>query len=454
MKKYLFALMAIFTIAACTPEETPVNPDPPQPQPPVEEVTEFVIEVDESTLSAYSVTFSVYPENKDRVYYCDVMSKARWEQTDLNTLIAEIDASLQSFADMTNSTYDEVVDQMLNKGDSVDFCSNAGYKGELDYVIYAFYWEKGNADVKATTAEFHTPAAVESVESVAISFETVETTTMSVKCEPTSGVMEYYYYFDESVKIDAMLAELEDDTAYVSYHAMNLGVKLTEATTKQQIGLKPSTEYTAILVLIDKEGNRRQVSAKQSTLVDTTSDLVESELFEALLGEWSGTQTVYDGFSDPYLSTFSVRIVSSVEGYDYDYRAHNQLVALVDGWSNIDYYGIEELVAEGVEEPEEKFGPKWILNIAEGDVVTIDGRARTSVIGWLFMGHCFMVSGTPNGTTLSYDDDMTVTLSEDGNMITISSPVAGSYPSLAYDFAGFGWMANFYGHSDITLIRL
>lgn len=452
MNKYLFALAAIFALVACSKEEPNKIPND-QNEKPLQPVEEFVIDVNEESLRAYEVTFSIYPEDKDRVYYCDVMSKARWAQTDIYALIEELDASLHSFADMTGSTYQEVVDQMLNKGDTVDFCSNAGYRGDMDYVIYAFYWDVNSTDVQVTTVEFRTPSPVESTENVAISFDSVEPTTMNVVCEPTSGVVAYYYYFAESVQVDAMLAEMEDDIAYISYHAMNVSTKHTEAMTKQQIGLKAETEYCAIVVLIDKDGNRRQVSAKQSTAKVVGSERVESELFESLLGEWQGTQLIYDGFSDPYMSSFTVTIVDSVEGYDHNYREHNQLVALVDGWANIAYYGVDALAAEGIEDPEEKFGPKWVLNIAEGDVVTIDGRARTSVIGWLFMGHCFMVSGVADGSALTNDNDLNVTVSEDGNTINISSPVRGSYPSLAYNLEGFGWMANFFGNSAITLTR-
>ena len=447
MKKFILSLITMVALVACNENNTPETP-----QPPVEN-KDFVITVDESQLSAYQVVFSVYPEDKSKIYYCDVMSKARWEETDVMDLVRELDAALLSFADMTGATYDEVVEQMLNKGDTVDFCSNSGYRGDTDFVIYAFYWDPYATVVKTTIAEFRTPTAVPSEQNITISFENVEPTTMNVKCEPTSGVKEYYYYFAETTKVNAMLAELEDDNAYISYQAMNVGVKYTGAATIEQTGLKAEVDYTAIIVLIDNAGNRRQVSAAQLTPKVEQNVRVESELFETLLGEWSGTQTVYDGFSEPTTSNFTVTIAQSVADYDYDYRGFNQLVAMIDGWNNIPYYGIQGLIEEGVEDPEDKFGPKWTLNIAEGDVVTIDGQARNSVIGWMFYGHCFMVSANADAAVIDRSSDLDVTLSEDGNTITISTPVAGCYPSLAYDFTGFGWMANFYGTSNITLTR-
>ena len=44
-------------------------------------------------------------------------------------------------------------------------------------------------------------------------------------------------------------------------------------------------------------------------------------------------------------------------------------------------------------------------------------------------------------------------VSEDGNTLTIASPVANCYPSLVYNFEGYGWMAYYYGASDIVLTR-
>lgn len=449
MKKVLLYLMAIAVFVACNNSDEPgKKPTPSEPEP---EKQAIEIQVDAERLTAYQVVYSIYPNNKEAYYYSDVMSKTRWESADIKSIKAEFDESLRNFADMTGATYEEVLEQMLFKGDTVDFLSNAGYRGETDFVIFAFYWDDEETEVSYT--EFTTPAHVDSAESVAISFEGVDPYSMNVKCEPTMGVAEYYYHFAETAKVDAMLKDLEDENAYLSYHAMNVGIKYSGEQVVEQKGLKPETEYTAIVMLIDNKGNRAQVAVKQATTAVEQNERVESELFESLLGEWSGVQTVFDGYSEPTTSEFSVTIAQSVEDYDYDYRANNQLVALVDGWNNIAYYGIQGLVNEGVENPEEKFGPKWVLDIAEGDVVTIDGQAHHSVIGWMFYGNCFMVSADSSSQSIDVTTVLNVAVSEDGNTLTISSPKANCYPSLAYDFTGFGWMANFYGMSDIVLTR-
>ncbi len=451
MKKALLYLMAFATLVACDTNE---DTQKPQPVPPVETVNEISIEVDEERLTAYQVIYSIYPADKDEYFYCDVMSKERFESVDLNDVKAEFDEALRNYAQMTEASYEEVCEQMLFKGDEVDFVSNAGYRENTDFVIFAFYWDEdelGKDDV--AVAEFRTPAHVDSSENVAIEFSGVDPYEMTVKCTPTADVDCYYYYFAETDKVNAMLAELEDKNAYMSYHAMNVSVKYTGEQTLSQKGLKPETSYTALVMLIDKKGNRAQISAVEVTEAVQQNVRVESELFESLLGEWTGIQTISDGYAEPTLSEFTVNIVAEVEDYDYNYRDNNQLVALVDGWCGIGYYSVTDLVEYEIEDPELKWGPKWVFDIAEGDVVTMDGHARHSVVGWLFFGDCFMLCADPANLGVEVDNDFNVTVSEDGNTLTISSPIANYYPSLVYNFDGFGWMAYYYGASDIVLTR-
>ena len=448
MKKAFFLLLSIAAFVACNNDE--VVPDEPKPTPSSNKIT---IEVDEERLTAYQVIYSIYPDDKDAYFYCDVMSKARFETADLDQVKAEFDEALRNYAQMTEASYEEVCEQMLFKGDEVDFLSNAGYRENTEFVIYAFYWDEEEGVKEYFATEFRTPAHVDSTENVAIEFSGVDPYEMTVKCTPTADVECYYYYFAETSKVESMLAQLEDKNAYMSYQAMNVSLKYSGEQTLSQKGLKPETSYTALVMLIDKSGNRAQVSAVQATEAVQQNVRVESELFESLLGEWTGVQTVSDGYSEPFDNEFTVNIVAGVEDYDYDYRANNQVVALVDGWCNVAYYSVTDLVEYEIEDPELKWGPKWVFDIAEGDVITMDGYARHSVVGWMFFGDCFMLSANPTDQSVTVDTTMGVTLSEDGNTLTISSPVANCYPSLVYNFEGFGWMAYYYGASDIVLTR-
>ena len=454
MKRTLLAMLMMVALVACTKSE--VKPQPaPEPEPPVQTEAKITIDVDESRLTAYQVVYSIYPEDKEAYYYCDVMSKARWESANLKEVKAEFNTALRNYAQMIDATYEEVCEQMLFKGDTIDFMSNAGYRGDTDFVIFSFYWDETDEVnmAEVAVAEFRTPSHIDSTESVAIAFEGVDPYEMTVKCTPTEGVDTYYYYFAETAKVDAMLAKLEDKYAYLSYEAMNQGIPYKGAQTIAQKGLKPETSYTALIVVLDKSGNRVQVSAAQATEAVQQNARVESELFENLLGEWVGVQTVTDGYAEPFTSEFVVNIVAGVDDYDYNYRDNNQLLALVDGWCDLAYYSITDLVEYEIEDPELKWGPKWVLDIAEGDVVTMDGYARHSVIGWMFFGDCFMLSADPAAQSVTVDTTLSVTVSEDGNTLTIASPVANCYPSLVYNFEGYGWMAYYYGASDIVLTR-
>ena len=127
MKRTLLAMLVMVALVACTKSE--VKPQPaPEPEPPVQTEAKITIDVDESRLTAYQVVYSIYPEDKEAYYYCDVMSKARWESANLNEVKAEFNTALRNYAQMIDATYEEVCEQMLFKGDIIDFISNAGYR--------------------------------------------------------------------------------------------------------------------------------------------------------------------------------------------------------------------------------------------------------------------------------------------------------------------------------------
>ena len=450
MKRFYLFILAMMAFAACSPD-TPTPEPQPQPEP---EKSLFNISVQEDKLSAFSVTFDIVPEDKEAKYYYDIISKARISEIDINTLKDEIEAGSAKMAELTGTPYDEVLEQMLSKGDQLSVLSNAGYRPETDFYIYAFYWDATSND-ELVLCEFSTPAMKESKESIEIVTTAIDTHSINVELTPSSGVTEYWYYFAERTKVEAMFKALEDDNAFMSYHAMNVGSRMEGQQAMEHKGLKPETEYMAVVMGIDSELNRFQLSEVFATCSEQTQQRVESELFEKLLGEWTGTQTITDLYAEPMENTFSVNILQNVDDVNYDYRAMNQLVATVDGWCNIDYYSTTELVEMEIEDAEEKWGPKWVFNIAEGDVVTMDGKACNSVVGWLFFGDCFMLNMAADGSAINTNADFDVEVSADYNTLTIKSPASmpNTYPGLGYYFDSYGWMGYYYGTSNIVLTR-
>lgn len=466
MKKFLLnlcAVLAFVSFVACE-KEPPFNEDGgkdpvvnPQDTTDVSDPDTldvlFDITVQEDKLAAYSVTFDIKPSDKARLYYYDIISKERFSEIDVQGLKKEIIEGVEKLAGFTGSTYEEVLSSVLMQGDKLDILSNAGYRPECDFYIYAFYWDATEND-EITLCEFSTPAIQQSSEHLELS-ATTDIYSMVVDVAPSNGVVEYWYYFAERSKAEAMLAELEDENAFLSYHAMNVGTRKEQAEAVEHKGLKPGTEYMVLVMAIDDKLNRFMVTEVFATQEEQVQERVESELFELLLGEWEGVQTITDLYDAPVSNKFTVNIMSSVDDYNYDYRAKNQLVATVDGWCNIPYYGVTALIEEGIEDAENKWGPKWVFNIADGDVVTMDGMARNSVVGWLFFGDCFMFNTKSDGSKIYTDTDFEVIVSDDYNTITIQSPAAMDdvYPGLGYNFENFGWMGYFYGCSDIVLTR-
>ena len=470
MKKLLLTLstlLAMMSFVACEKpmDEPPFNDDPagdtptdtiPAPSDTIEENLPeplFTINVHEDLLAAYSVTFDIVPADKDRLYYYEIISKARISEIDVTTLKAEIIEGVEKLAQFTGSSYEEVLASTLKSGDQLNVLSNAGYRPDCDFYIYAFYWDATSND-ELCLCEFTTPSKQESTESIEVN-ATVDVYSMTIDVLPSSGVAEYWYYFAERSKAEAMLADLEDENAFLSYQAMNVGTRKEVAEEIEHKGLKPATEYMVLIMAIDDKLNRFAVQEVFTTEEEKTQELVESQLFELLLGEWEGTQTITDNYAAPAENKFTVNIMSSVEGVEYDYRAMNQLVATVDGWCNVAYYGVEELRAQEIEDPELKWGPKWVFNIADGDVVTMDGKACNAVMGWFFFGDCFMLNGKSSEAMVYTTHDFNVEVSDDYNTITIKSPASmqGAYPSLGYYFDGLGWMGYYYGCSDIVLTR-
>lgn len=456
MKKSIFAIALLLGAIACNTDEGPT------PVPPAPTYDGFEITVHADKLTAWSVVFDICPKQKEATYYYDIISKARWEQTTPAQLQAEIAESIEKLAEMSQTSYEETLDQMLFKGDMLNTYSGAGYRAETDFYIYAFYWDVDGPAAEVALVPFRTPAVKASSESVDISFEEVDPYSLTVVCDPSLGVVDYYLIFDEATKVEALLSSMEDENALLSYQAMNYGQHLSELQSIKKQGLKPETRYTALVMAIDSEGNRFSTRASQQTPKVEENQRVESELFEELLGEWSGRQMLNDPINGESVSEFNVTIVAQVEDYDYDYRAHNQVVALVDGWSDLKYYGVKELEQEyaSLEEadrknPTEVFGPKWVIDIAEGDQLSMDGRVRQSVFGWYFLGDCYLLNTSSDFVSILTNRDFEVALSEDGNTLTISSPadMPNCYPSLCYQFETYGWMTLVYGGSEITLTR-
>ena len=132
MKRFFFYLLAIMTMVACSKESNEPQPQP-EPQPDPTPVASFNISVQEDKLAAFSVTFDIVPDDKEAKYYYDIISKARISEINIAALKNEIEQGSAKMAELTGTRYEEVLEQMLSKGDQLNILSNAGYRPETDF---------------------------------------------------------------------------------------------------------------------------------------------------------------------------------------------------------------------------------------------------------------------------------------------------------------------------------
>lgn len=410
-----WATITVTTLAGDTPE--PSN-------------DAFTFDIPADQITAFSAFVKITPKDKDAYYYAGVMPKAEFEQY----------GSVQAIADELIEYLGEVYPGMLYlflQTDEAEMDAETG--PETDYVAYAFNWDlDGNITDNMVTAEFTTPAGVKSSSKITVEPENVTDTTMDIRFTPDAAFESYYIIFAETSAVDQYAAQNGENALVILPRSE--GEEASGSGIIPLTGLAPKTSYTVLVFALDAQGGYFYERKDVQTLAEVVPDKVESELFTTLLGSWNGTQRIMDYDDETQKEfentiNFTVNIVSSVKDYDRDYRKFNQLVGQIDKYGGIPYYGIAALLEHQFPkaQAEAKFGPKILLTISKGDVISIDGQMRKLVYGWSQAGDTYFVSGNLTSQKMDTQTDLVVELSEDKNTLTIKSPEslgAGYYPSL------------------------
>lgn len=390
----------------------------------------FTFEIPADQITAFSAIVKITPKDTEAFYYAGVMPKTEFEQY----------GSVQAIADELIEYLGEVYPGMLYLFLQSDVAELEAATGpETDYVAYAFNWDAdGTITDNMVTAEFSTPAGVKSSSKIVVEPENVTETTMDIRFTPDPAFEGYYIIFVETAAVDNYAAQYGEDALITLPRSQ--GDEVSGSGIYPLTGLTPETSYTVLVFALDSKGGYFNARKDVKTLAEVVPKRVESELFTTLLGKWNGTQRFMDydektqqNFENT--TQFTVNIVSSIEDYDRDYRKFNQLVAKLDMYGGIPYYGIAALLEHQFPkaQAEAKFGPKILLTISEGDVISVDGQMRKLVYGWSQAGDSYLVSGNLSSQKMDTQNDLVVELSEDQNTLTIMSPEAlgaGFYPSL------------------------
>lgn len=235
---------------------------------------------------------------------------------------------------------------------------------------------------------------------------------------------------------------------------------MSDALTEEGLGLvwsnrDPSTSYTVIVSATGSKGTVVEAHSSVTTEAEPLPDPVQSELFTKLEGNWTMTAEGEDG-----TVSYNVTIAQSNSGVSY--RDKNRLV--VSGpiiFKN--FYNISDLVANNwpAAKAEKDWGPKFFLQIATGDQVTVPADRNQYFLNWnsQSIGEAYLLGykSTAQGTQILYAEGSAfpVTVSADFNTITIKPYThegTACYPAVFnYLNAKWGYFEMF--SSDIVLTR-
>lgn len=209
--------------------------------------------------------------------------------------------------------------------------------------------------------------------------------------------------------------------------------------------LWPEVEYTALVLLFNKEKVSTLEATTYTTPAQAPAPRVESDLFTSLLGQWSLTYTLVQENGVKATVTEVVTIAQGVDSKSMtDYRNQNRLVILgfpfeVDaqgGYHQMPVYTpadlLEELpnyYAKGKNLIYRDYGPKIFLEIGQGDTLSVPSSKGEYLYNWDSAGYVNFF-GCDYNNQFTAPATFPVTLSADGNTLTIGAHHAGEE---------FGW---------------
>ena len=198
-----------------------------------------------------------------------------------------------------------------------------------------------------------------------------------------------------------------------------------------------STDYTCLVCALTAEQIETSVSITATTEPEPVPTRVESDLFESLVGEWEISYEFMDyNDQEQVIEGAVVKIVAGVDNEStQEYRSLNRLVILdypfqADWEVNpIPSYLPEDLFNyaywnENKSLAYRDYGPKIFLEIDANENITIPTALNYSFYGW---GNDVMqFYGCDYDNYMTAPASFPVTLSDDGNTLTIKAHVSGA----------------------------
>ena len=400
-------------------------------------VSEAGMTIELKDITSSSVTIATTPDSTVTEYYVWVESKANIEyyvsvgggESFLNSLIKNANsgswhltqANEQMWEGLTPDTdYYCLVYLMDNKG------SDIMQKIEFRTSGKTLDAPKGEVSV--------TPASENPHKTLSVNIYSEDAAAVKVAFNTAADIQEQR----NQDKTDEDIARLYG----IELNAEQLNAVRTTGLSLINEELWPDTEYIAVVSIKNREQTETIICSAGTTPKKALPTRVESDLFETLQGKWLVSYDLIqvNGVSVS-INDVEVTIAAGADDKSAkEYRDYNRLVVL--GWpfdvsaqgefKEVPYMSPEDLVeASSYWRNYESlvyrdYGPKVFLEISEGDVITMPSEKNHYLYNWGDDGYTLYFYGADYNAKQSAPATFPITLSEDGNTLTIGAHHSGA----------------------------
>lgn len=389
------------------------------------------VQTDYSDITSTSVKITTTPDSSIKYYYIYVRDKAWYD-----SIISGYGESML----MTLIKYPTAGSWYLT-GNNTDTWS--GLIPDTEYCIGVLAVDNNDAEkleiYNFTTSEASGLTPEVNAVLTPLSTKGHNTLTLNLKAE---NVATLYYAFTA----DADIKEELNKGYSIAELAKNRGAQLSaeqiamltsgEGVNIEFDNLWRSTDYTCLVCGLSAEQIETSTSITATTEPEPVPTRVESDLFESLVGEWEISYEFMDyNHQHQVIEGAIVRIEAGVDDEStQEYRSLNRLVVLdypfQANWESnpIPSYLPEDLFEYSYWNNNKSlayrdYGPKFFLEIDANENITIPTALNYNFYGW--GDNVMQFYGCDYDNLMTAPAAFPVTLSEDGNTLTIKACVSG-----------------------------
>ena len=395
-------------------------------------VSEAGMTIELKDISSSSVTIATTPDDTVAEYYVWVETQANIEyyvqvgggETFLNSLIKNANSGSWHLTQANEQTW-------------------SGLTPDTDYYCLVYLLDNKGKDMMQKV-EFRTSGKQLGEPQGEVSVTTAaenphKTLNVNIFSEDAAYVK---VAFNTAADIQEQRNQDRTDSDIARLYGIELNAEQVEAVRTTGLSLIneelwPDTEYIAVVSIKNIEQTETIICSTGTTSKKALPQRVESELFETLQGKWLVSYDLIQ-VNGVAVSIKGAEVTIAAGADDKsakEYRDYNRLVVL--GWpfsvtsqgklEEIPYYSPAELIESSSYWSNYEslayrdYGPKVFFEIGEGDVITMPSEKSHYLYNWGNDGYTLYFYGADYDAKRSAPATFPVTLSEDGNTLTIGA---------------------------------